>query len=90
MQDNDKGLKNRAPLKTDERIVMLSPALDSWKGKQYAHMPALAGEVPANNIGLAPQHEEVFDRQFHGRFSSDRTRRRVGKSESGNSKTLGP
>ena len=80
MEDNDKGLKNRAPMKTDQRIVTLSPILDSWKGKQFAHNPAFAGEVPANNIGLVPEHDEVPDRQFHQRFSSGKTRLRVGKT----------
>ncbi len=89
MEDNHKGLTNRAPMKTDQRVVLLSPALDSWKGKQFAHNPAFAGEVPANNLGLCPEHDEVSDTEFHGRrYGTDRTRRSVEKT--GGVKKLGP
>ena len=89
MEDNHKGLSNRAPMKTDQRVVLLSPGIDSWKGKQYAHNPPLAGELPANNIGLCPDGSEAPDRQFHGpRYGTNKTRRPVTKT--GGVKELGP
>lgn len=65
MQDDEKGLVNHPPFKTDQRVVTLSPILDSWKGKQFAHNPAFAGELPANNIGLVPDGVgEIPDKEF--------------------------
>jgi len=64
MEDNRHGLKNRAPFKTDQRFVTLSPIIDSYDGMQYAHNPAFAGDIPADNIGLCPEHEEVPDATF--------------------------
>lgn len=64
MQDNHQGDEKVVPFKTDRRFVTLSPIIDSWKGKQFEHNPAFAGEEPANNIGLLPDSGEVPDKQF--------------------------
>ena len=66
MQDDFKGLVNRAPFKTDQRFVTLSPTIDSWKGKQYAHNPAFAGETPTDNLDFLPGGTEgATDEEFH-------------------------
>jgi len=87
VEDNSKGLHNRAPMKTDQRVVLLSPSIDSWKGRQFGHMPALAGEVPANNIGLVPEHNEVPARTFRDFPEGRKSRYGVGKT--GGVKELG-
>lgn len=77
MKDDPKGLENRAPFETDERVVTLSPIIDSWKGKQYAHNPAFAGDVPADNLNLLNGAGEIPDKQFHREFPE--SGHRVGK-----------
>jgi hypothetical protein len=64
MEDNDRGLKNRAPFMTGRRFVTLSPVIDSYSGMQFDNNPALAGDLPANHAGFAPDGEEVPDSEF--------------------------
>lgn len=65
MEDNRKGLKNKAPMMTSERVVVLSPGNESYDGPQYAYSPATSGEVPKDNIGFFPKGtEEVPDNEF--------------------------
>ena len=80
MEDHYDGLTNRAPMKKDQRVVLLSPSIDSWKGKQFGHTPMLAGEVPANNIGLCPEHDEVPDETFREFPESNKSRRGIRKT----------
>lgn len=52
MFDNQSGsLKNRAPMKTDQRFVLLSPSNESYAGPQYDSNPVSAGEVPPDPLG---------------------------------------
>lgn len=65
MQDNRKGLKNRAPFEESERFALLSPQNESYDGPQYAHNPVSAGEVPSDPAGYFPEgHNEVPDSKF--------------------------
>lgn len=52
MEDTRQGLKNEAPMKTDQRVVMLTPCNESYDGPQYAYSPATSGEVPKDNLGI--------------------------------------
>ena len=75
MQDNDKGLRNKAPMAPSQRVVTLSPILEAMHGPQYDYNDALAGEVPKDNLGFFPQGtSEVDDEVFHKDFpeSTDR------------------
>lgn len=65
MEDTRKGLKNRAPMSTSQRVVMLSPGNESYDGPQYQWCPAAEGDVPSDNLGFFPQGtEEVPDKTF--------------------------
>jgi hypothetical protein len=65
VEDNRKGLKNRAPMSTSQRVVMLGPGNESYDGPQYAYSPPTSGEVPRDNLGFFPQGtEEVPDKAF--------------------------
>jgi hypothetical protein len=65
MEDNQHGLKNRAPMKTDQRVVLLSPQNESYNGPQYDHNPVRAGEVPGDPAGFFPDGtDEVPDKTF--------------------------
>ncbi len=64
MQDNEHGLKNRAPFKDDQRFVLLAPQNESYAGPQYDHNPVSAGEVPADPLGYFPYGTEVSDSDF--------------------------
>ena len=68
MEDNQHGLKNRAPMKTDQRVVLLSPQNESYDGPQYDHNPVTAGKVPKDPAGYFPKGtDEVPDEQFRAR-----------------------
>jgi hypothetical protein len=54
MQDNEHGLKNRAPMKESERFVLLAPQNESYAGPQYDHNPVSAGGVPTDPLGFFP------------------------------------
>jgi hypothetical protein len=65
MEDNRRGLRNRSPFQTNQRVVTLSPILESYDGPQYENSPAFAGEVPADNLGFFPEGTaEVPDSEF--------------------------
>ena len=54
MQDNEHGLRNRAPFKEDQRVVLLAPQNESYAGPQYDHNPVSAGDVPPDPLGFFP------------------------------------
>jgi hypothetical protein len=64
MEDNQHGLKDRAPMKTDQRVVLLSPSNESYDGPQYDHNPVSAGGVPRDPVGYFPEGTEVSDSTF--------------------------
>lgn len=65
MEDTRSGLKNKAPMKTDQRVVMLTPCNESYDGPQYGETPASAGGVPKDNLGFFPKGtDEVPDSEF--------------------------
>jgi hypothetical protein len=64
VQDDARGRVNRVPFQTERRFVTLSPAIDSYSGMQYDNNPALAGYLPPNHCGFAPDGEEVPDVEF--------------------------
>jgi hypothetical protein len=64
VEDNEHGLKNRAPMKEDQRFVLLAPQNESYSGPQYDHNPVSAGEVPADPLGYFSQGTEVSDKVF--------------------------
>lgn len=65
MEDNKAGLKNRTPFQTNQRVSFLSPCVDTWAGPQYTYGPFDNSQLPANECGLAPDHEEVGDEAWH-------------------------
>jgi hypothetical protein len=66
MQDNEHGLRNRAPMKEDQRVVLLSPQNESYAGPQYDHNPVTAGGVPEDPLGYFPEGTTVPDSEFYG------------------------
>jgi len=70
MEDNQHGLRNRAPMKTDQRVVLLAPQNESYAGPQYDHNPVSAGGVPADPLGYFPEGSTVPDREFQGQWPS--------------------
>jgi hypothetical protein len=67
MEDDAKGLKNKAPFAPDHRFALLSPTIESVHGPQTRFNPPLAGEVPADPHGFFSQGgtEEVPTNEFH-------------------------
>jgi len=63
MQDDNRGLRRRSPYQPSQRVTTLSPILESYKGPQDKYGP-MNGELPANNIGLAPEPAETGDEKF--------------------------
>jgi hypothetical protein len=65
VEDTRKGLKNKAPMMTNKRVVTLTPCNESYNGPQYGFCPAADGEVPADNLGFFKfGTEEVPDSEF--------------------------
>ena len=65
MEDTIHGDKNIAPMKEDQRVVVLSPTNESYQGPQYDHNPVTAGGVPSDPLGFFPEGtEEVPDSEF--------------------------
>lgn len=76
MQENEHGLKHRAPQKQDQRFITLSPAYESYDGPQYDHNPVTAGELPGDPAGFFPRgHDEIKDKIFRSR-SENRGKKR--------------
>jgi hypothetical protein len=66
VEDNRQGDKNIAPMKTDQRFVLLAPQNESYQGPQYDHNPVSAGDVPPDPLDFFPEGtEEVPDSEFH-------------------------
>jgi hypothetical protein len=53
-------------MKTDQRVVMLTPCNESYDGPQYSGTPAEAGDVPKDNLGIFSMGgtAEVSDSEF--------------------------
>jgi hypothetical protein len=66
VEDTIHGDKNIAPMKEDQRVVVLSPINESYQGPQYDHNAVSAGEVPSDPLGYFSRGtEEVPDEAFH-------------------------
>ena len=64
MQDDQHGLKDRAPFKDDQRFVLLAPQNESYAGPQYDHNPVSAGGVPEDPLGFFPEGTSTEDEVF--------------------------
>ena len=65
MEDTRTRQKNKAPMKTDQRVVVLSPINESYHGPQYDYSPPTRGDVPKDNLGFFPDGtSEVPDEEF--------------------------
>jgi hypothetical protein len=66
VEDTIHGDKNIAPMKEDQRVVVLSPSNESYQGPQYNHNPVSAGGIPEDPLGYFPEGTaEVPDEEFH-------------------------
>lgn len=57
MEDNDKGLKGRAPMSPEQEVVTLSPIVDTIDGMTYRY-GSFDGSVPGDPLGYAEGHDD--------------------------------
>jgi hypothetical protein len=57
MEDNEKGLKGKAPMCPEQEVVTLSPILDTVDGMRYRY-GSFDGSVPSDPLGYAAGHDD--------------------------------